>query len=136
MDPQVELDPAKQIAWIDFVVAGYEVNSERHDRESHSVEAQLSTGEKLSLYDSSYYEKYSRMKHGPGNEKDASDEGREKLAKILTALGLGGAFSAATVNALALELEAQARKAKLPGTVETRQRGPPPPDDDKQCAQQ
>ena len=74
------------IKWIDFVISGYESMSERHDRESHNVNAELSTGEKLTLYHDSYYEKYSSMQNGPGNTKDASNAGREKLAAHLSSL--------------------------------------------------
>ena len=74
------------IKWIDFVISGYESMSERHDRESHNVNAELSTGEKLTLYHDSYNEKYSSMQNGPGNTKDASNAGREKLAAHLSSL--------------------------------------------------
>ena len=65
--------------------------------------AELSTGEKLTLYDSSYYEKYSRMQHGPGNTKDASHEGREKLATYLTEI-VGKTFNVEEVQALARDV--------------------------------
>ena len=128
----------KSVEWIDFVVNSYEVNSERHDRESHHVGAQLSTGEKLTLYDSSYYEKYSRMKHGPGNAEDASHEDREKLATILTEI-VSKTFNVEEVQALARSLEDDAQKAKFPGTVEERKTiggGDPDAGRYDNCAQQ
>ena len=131
-----------QIECIDFLATGSELNSERHDRESHTVTATLSpTGEQLTLYDSSYYEKYSSMQNGPGNAKDASDAGREKLAAYLSSLdhspGAGSSpfISAAGVLTLARALDSRAAAGSLPGTVKTHVKGP---DDDGRydnCAQ-
>jgi hypothetical protein len=130
--------PAKdgdtQIQHIEFLVSGSELNSERHDRESHTVSATLSpTGEHLTLYDSSYYEKYSSMQSGPGNVKDASDAGREKLAACLSSLhqspgaSSSSFISAADVLSLARALDSRASAGSLPGTVKTHVKGP---DDD------
>ena len=123
--------PAKdgdtQIQHIEFLVSGSELNSERHDRESHTVSATLSpTGEHLTLYDSSYYEKYSSMQSGPGNVKDASDAGREKLAACLSSSS-SSFISAAGVLSLARALDSRASAGSLPGTVKTHVKGP---DDD------
>ena len=123
-----------QVQCIDFLVAGSELNSERYDRESHTVTATLSpTGEQLTLYDSSYYEKYSSMQSGPGNAKDASDAGREKLAACLSSLhqspgaSSSSFISAADVLSLARALDSRASAGSLPGTVKTHVKGP---DDD------
>ena len=113
----------KSVEWIEFAVAGSELNSERYDRDSHSVEAQLSTGEKLTLYKSEYNEKYSRMQNGPGNAKDESEDGRTKLAECLSAL-TDGAFGASDVQQLAQALDSKAEQGALPGTVKTNKQRP------------
>ena len=125
---------------IEFIVGGSELNSERHDREDHSVKAQLSTGEVLTLYEYSHYEKYSNMRNGPGNAKDTSDANRTKLAAYLSALeGIdatstgtagqrpdGSSYSSASVLEFAREIDRRAMAGSLPGTVKQVERGPDP----------
>jgi hypothetical protein len=116
--------------WIRITASGYDVSSERHDRESRSVSAELSTGEKFTLYDSQYYEKYSRMQHGPGNSKDASEEGREHLAAALVSFG----HTCSSIEGLVDEIGRNAERGSLPKTVKTEKIGPPV--EEQNCAPQ